>query len=275
MLQNYTDVINLFRILALKDDKVKSFFVGEDKRLLEGSRSSEIYPYVWVEYADGRGLDNGGGALSALYDCRIFIAGSAGLGDDPGEEKVLQITEDILFRLLLRLRSLKLKRKIIFELDNTKWMRVKIAQIDNNFGWELLLQVGDYRESLCINESEERAVAIIQPICGEAGPAADLTLTILAESQGDYAGDFAGADYQTTDGEVGKEYSVKWSGGCGNDLKRALNELANTINSDSEAVATAESWGDCLFLRSKFPRESIGLDLTGGAYGWLTKHENL
>lgn len=272
-IQNYTDVVNLLRILSLRDDQVAAFFVGEDKRVLEASKSDLIYPFVWLEYADGQGLDNRGGALMGLYDCRVFILGNNALGDDAGEERTLQQTEDILFRLLLRLRALALKALIKFDLSGAKWMRVKAAQIDNNFGWELIFSLGDYRAELCVNESLARAVALIELECPASPSEGDLSIGLTSISQsGDYSSDFATVDYSSDITEQTVIYSVEWSGSCEEkEAERALYNLAEKINADEGAIAEAEAFGRCLILRSKEPESGLGLSLGAGDFTFIQK----
>lgn len=242
MINSYTHCVNFFRIMALQDPDINMFFVGEDVRLQEAQRSSIEYPYLWLEFADPQFISPNRAAITRRYDCRILVVSHTTLDDMDGQELILQQAEDIMTRILLRMRELHKEQKILFSLDRNKLQRVSISNADNAWGWEMRVSIGDFLQPVCTDASIRHDAKAYTPVCPDPVTATTLSITINGET-----------------------FTQDWDGDCsGESICQAMRRVADKINASS-THATATAFGKYLFIRHKLP----GVDLVieaGGDY---------
>lgn len=241
IIQSYTDCIHLFKFLAFSDPDVRDFYVGEDKRLLDASRSDIQYPFVWVEYADGKTFDPRGNGV--MYETRIFVVSNA-LPDNPAsQEVVLEEGEEIVKRLLWRLRNMAQAGQIIFDLDRSKWMRVRMAQLDSNWGWEIRLEVGSYLQTKPVCDEDLFDVRIFTPVCNDTVGFLVLGINSIL-------------------------YTEPWNGSC-DTLPGVLSRLADQI------PETTDVFGNYLTVRSASANTPLLSDTNQGDFSWEIQLPNL
>lgn len=245
MLTTYAKLKAYITQYVKSDPRIKGFYWGEDKRLLEDTKKT--FPYFWVEDYNGdlqsfqRGED-----IYLGWNLEISVKANANRDDVIEQEAALDLTHQICMDFLLFLSVEQSTQSFYFDFHRTKISPQEVYEAEDNWGWRFSVSL--YIPDHCakpLQSAEKYQVSVLQPTY--SGSVGDLRIDVS-----------------------GTVYSVSWDSEA-SDLRHILLKVVQQIEQDNTAIVKADTDGVYLYLTA----DSVGastytLDLspTGNTHNW-------
>lgn len=111
-------------------------------RLIESSRSEEIYPAIFVMRPGYRGLKVENAALVAMFNVQLFVLCQGNIDNYDSQDAAFQQSEEIAELIVQALQHDSLTYKCWFDFSSLKMEPVVYTTVDATYGYEVMLKCG-------------------------------------------------------------------------------------------------------------------------------------
>lgn len=111
-------------------------------RLIESSRSEEMYPAVFVMRPAYSGLKADNAALVAMFNVQLFVLCQGRVDDYASQDAAFQQSEEIAELIVQALQHDSLTYKCWFDFGSLKIEPVVYTTVDATYGYEVKLKCG-------------------------------------------------------------------------------------------------------------------------------------
>lgn len=246
MLTTYSKIKAYITQYVKSDPRIKGFYWGEDKRVIEDTK--KVFPYFWVEGFEG-GLQSfhRGEDLYLGWNFDISVKANANRDDIIEQEAALDLTYQICMDFILYLSQGQSANIYYFDFHRTKIMPQEVYESEDNWGWRFSVNI--FVSDHCANplaSADKYQVSVLRPT-------------------------YSGVDGTLSLDVAGTVYSVSWDTDTA-ELRHILLKVVQQVSQDNAAIVSAETDGVYLYLTANSIGENtytLDLNPAGNTHTWI------